>query len=159
MKKVFMIIALVAMIMLPAIAKTGLAVGLEAGEPSGVTVAYKVNDKWDGYATVGFGFIGGNFIDAVIGGQYKVTEFTISSAKFDVNAGAQVGTLIFLGDAKGVAIAARVTGQVAYDWTWENVGDFTAYLRAGIGAKFILSGDNAGVGLSWNAALGCVYHF
>ncbi len=165
MKKAIVIIALVAMIIVPVAAKSvlptknsGFAVGLELGEPTGITFDYKIDSKWDGYITAAFGFGSNSYIDAVLGGQYKVTDFKIDKAKFDVNVGVQAGALIYLGDASGIAIAARGTGSISYDWTWKNVGDFTAYLRAGIGYAIALSESVSG-GITFNAALGCVYHF
>ncbi len=166
MKKAIVIIALIAMIIVPVAAKSilpsqdkgGFAVGFEAGQPSGITFDYKIDSKWDGYITAAFGFGGeSGYIDAILGGQYKVTDFKIDKAKFDVNVGLQAGALIYLGDASGVAIAIRGTGSVSYDWTWKNVGDFTAYLRAGIGYAIGLS-ENVTGGVTFNAALGCVYH-
>ena len=158
MKRILIVLALVAMVIMPVAARGNFSVGLEAGQPSGVTFGYQINDKIDGYVTGAFGFGSTSYIDAVAGAQYKVTSFSIKGVDFDVLAGAQIGALFYLGDASGVALTARATGTVAYNWTWEKVGDFTAYLRAGIGARFGLSGE-AKTGLSWNAALGCVYHF
>ena len=165
MKKAIVIIALVAMIIVPVAAKSvlpstqkgGFAVGLELGQPTGITFDYKIDSKWDGYITAAFGFGGNGYIDVVAGGQYKVTDFKIDKAQFDVNVGLQAGADIVLGDNGGVRLAFRGTGSVSYDWTWKNVGDFTAYLRMGIGYAIALSDSVAG-GLSWNAALGCVYH-
>lgn len=165
MKKAIVIIALIAMIIVPVAAKSilpsqqkgGFAIGLELGQPTGITFDYKIDSKWDGYITAAFGFGNGGYIDAVLGGQYKVTDFKIDKAKFDVNVGLQAGANIGLGDSKGVRIAVRGTGAVSYDWTWKNVGDFTAYLRAGLGYAIALS-DSVTGGITWNAALGCVYH-
>lgn len=165
MKKTIAIIALVAMIILPVAAKSilptqksSLAVGIELGQPTGVTVSYDIDSKWDGYITAAFGFDSDSgYIDAVLGGQYKAGDFKIDKAKFDVNVGLQAGAIITLGEGGGVSLAVRGTGSVSYDWTWKNVGDFTAYLRAGVGPAInFASGVN--VGITWNAALGCVYH-
>ena len=165
MKKTIAIIALVAMIIVPVAAKSilptqksSLAVGIELGQPTGVTVNYDIDSKWDGYITAAFGFgSDSGYIDAVLGGQYKAGEFKINKAKFDVNVGLQAGAIINLGQSAGVRLAVRGTGSVSYDWTWKNVGDFTAYLRAGVGPAInFASGVN--VGITWNAALGCVYH-
>ncbi len=165
MKKAIVIIALIAMIIAPVAAasilpsqqKGGFAVGLELGQPTGITFDYKIDSKWDGYITAAFGFGNVSYIDAILGGQYKVTEFKIDKAAFDVNVGLQAGANFVLGESKGVRIAVRGTGSVSYDWTWKNVGDFTAYLRAGVGYAIALS-DSVSGGISWNAALGCVYH-
>ncbi len=165
MKKAIVIIALVAMIIAPVAAKSifpsqqksGFRLGLEAGQPSGITFGYKIDNKWDGYITAAFGFGNAGYIDAVLGGQYKVAEFKINKEVFDVNVGLQAGANFVLGESKGVKLAARGTASVSYDWTWKNVGDFTAYLRAGVGYAFALS-DSVTAGISYNAALGCVYH-
>ena len=158
MKKFFIVLALVMMVVTPVVARGNFSVGIEAGQPSGIVFGYQINDKIDVYATGSFGYVGGTFIDAALGAQYKVADFAIKGTDFRVSAGLQSGALFYVGDTKGIALSVRATGAVLYDWTWEKVGDFTAYLRAGIGARFGISGD-ATTGLSWNAALGCVYHF
>lgn len=158
MKKFFIVLALVMLVMAPVVAKEGFTVGIEAGQPSGITFGYQINDKINVYLTGGLGFGTINYIDAAIGGQYKVFDFTVGTANFDVLAGVQAGALFYLENTKGIALAARGTAAIAYNWTWGKLGDFTAYLRGGIGARFKLSGDVT-TGLSWNAALGCVYHF
>ena len=157
MKKVLIVLALVALAIVPVAAKGVAAVGLELGQPTGITFNYDIDKKWDGYATVAFGFGKASYINALVGGQYKVTDLQIGKADFDVNVGLQAGALFWFGEAKGVSIAARATGAVSYDWTWKNVGDFTAYIRLGIGYGFAIS-DGAKGGISWSAALGCVYH-
>lgn len=158
MKKVIIVLALIAMVVLPVAAKKSIgAVGLELGQPTGVTFNYDLDDNWDGYATVAFGLGGTSHVDALVGGQYKITEFKIEKAKFDVNVGVQAGAKIFFGDANGVVVAVRGTGAVSYDWTWKEVGDFTAYLRMGLGYGIALSENVAG-GIDFAAALGLVYH-
>ncbi len=153
MKKVLIVVALVALAIVPVAAK-GFGVGLEAGNPSGVTLAYDIDEKWDGYATIGFAFVGGG-LDAVVGGQYEVANFEIGKAEFDVNVGLQAGVYT---NFKSLGLAVRGTGAIDYDWTWKDVGDFTAYLRAAFGVGIGLTGDYAGAGFSWAGALGCVYY-
>ena len=168
MKKAIVIIALVAMIIVPVAAKSVLptsgnnvsAIGLEIGLPgvTGITFDYKIDSKWDGYATVAFGFGNGTYINALVGGQYKVTDFKIDKAQFDVNVGLQGGANIYIGDVSGVALAFRGTAAVSYDWNWKDLGDFSAYLRAGFGYAIGLSSGVSG-GFSWNVGLGCVRYF
>ena len=158
MKKALVIIALIAMVVVPVAAKKSVgAIGLEAGAPSGITFNYDLEDKWDGYATVGFGFVGGQYIDVVIGGQYKVDDFKIDKAKFDVNVGLQAGADIFLGESSGFAITVRGTASVSYDFKIKDVGDFTTYLRLAGGVGIGL-GNEVNIFPSWVAALGLVYH-
>lgn len=158
MKKAIIILALIAMVVLPVAAKKSIgAVGLELGQPTGVTFNYDLDDNWDGYATVAFGLGGTSYVDIVAGGQYKIAEFKIEKAKFDVNVGVQGGAKVFFGDVNGVAVAVRGTGSVSYDWTWKEVGDFTVYLRMGLGYAIALSENVAG-GIDFAGALGLVYH-
>ncbi len=159
MKKVFIVLALVVLAIVPVAAKGVMGVGLEAGNPSGVTFDYKIDEKWEGYTTVGFAFVGGKALDFVVGGQYKVTDFNIGKAQFDVKVGLQAGGILWLGDNSGFGIAVRGTGAVVYDWTWKNVGDFSAYIRLGLGVGIGVSGNHSGAGFSFSGALGCVYHF
>jgi len=159
MKKALIVIALIVLALVPVMAKDGFALGIELGEPTGVTFGYKVDDKWDGYVTAAVGFGRVSYLDAVCGAQFKVTDFKIGKAQFDVNVGGQAGINLLFGDANALAIAVRGTGSVSYDWTWKNVGDFTAYLRLALGARFKVSGEASLDTFSWAGALGCVYHF
>ena len=159
MKKALIVLALIVLAVVPVMAKEGFAIGLELGQPTGVTFDYKIDSKWDGYVTAAFGFGSTSYIDAVVGGQYKVTDFEIGKAQFDVNVGLQAGVNVLFGDTNAFAIAVRGTGSVSYDWTWKNVGDFTAYLRLALGARFKVSGDAELKPFSWAGALGLVYHF
>ena len=159
MKKTIIVIALVVLALVPVMAKEGFTLGIELGDPSGVTFGYKINDKWDGYVTAALGFGKNLYLDAVAGGQYKITDFNIDKAKFDVNVGAQVGVNVMFGEASALGIAVRGTGSVSYDWTWKDVGDFTAYLRLALGARFWLTNEPSLSMFSWAGALGCVYHF
>lgn len=158
MKKVLIVLALVALAIVPVAAKGVAAVGLELGQPSGITFRYDMDGKWDGYATVAFRFGTPTTIAVAVGGEYKVTDFNIDKAKFDVNVGIQSGAYLMFADKKvSVAIPVLATGSVAYNWTWKDVGDFTAYIRAGIGAAIGI-GDGVATSFAWGAALGCVYH-
>ena len=159
MKKALIVIALIVLVLVPVMAKEGFALGIELGEPTGVTFGYKVDNKWDGYVTAAVGFGKVSYLDAVCGAQVKVADFKIGKAQFNVNVGGQAGINLLFGDANALAVAVRGTGSVSYDWTWKNVGDFTAYLRLALGARFKVSGEASLDTFSWAEALGCVYHF
>ena len=160
MKRFIVIIALIAMLIVPAAAKGSFAIGagIEAGQPMGITVDYQYSDVTDIYAVGGFGFGPANYIDVAVGAQRNVTGFSIKDAWFDVSIGCQLGALFYFNDAKTFALDSRVTAALSYDWTWKNVGDFTAYLRGGAGLKFDISGGTS-VALAWSSTLGCIYHF
>ena len=160
MKKVLIVLALVALVLVPVAAKGATAIGGEFGEPTGITFRYDMEDKWDGYATVGGSFWGSHgYLNAAVGAEIKVADFNIDKAKFNVNVGAQVGfDFSFNKDYAYTAIAARGTGSVSYDFTINNKSDFTAYIRLGLGARFKLSGE-ADINLfSLAGVLGLVYH-
>lgn len=158
MKKLVIVLALVALVLVPvAAAKNVAAIGLELGLPTGITFDYKLDNKWDGYTTIAFGFGSVSYIDAVIGGQYKFSDFKIDKMQWDLNAGLQVGVNLWLGDNNGLGLAFRGTVSASHDWTWKDVGDFTIYLRGGIGYAVALSGNFTG-GISPCLALGLVYH-
>ncbi|MBO4394596.1 MAG: hypothetical protein J5800_09665 [Spirochaetales bacterium] len=160
MKKVIIVLALVALAIVPLAAKGAAAVGVELGQPTGITFRYDMDGKWDGYATVAFRFGSKSAaIAAAIGGEYKVTDFNIDKAKFNVNVGIQSGAYIGIGDNSGhITVPVLGTGSVSYDWTWKNVGDFTAYIRLGLGIAIGLGTDGGGLGFGFAGALGLVYH-
>lgn len=160
MKKTLIVLALVVLAIVPVAAKGSFGVGLELGAPVGVTFNYDLKGTkvdWEGYTTVGFGFIGGNNLDAVVGAQIKVVDFQISKAKFDVKVGAQAGAIVPFGEGP-FGVSLRGTAAISYDWLWKNVGNFTAYLRVAPGVKFTFAG---GFDAAFNiaGALGLVYHF
>lgn len=158
MKKVIIILALVALAIVPLAAKGVGAIGLELGQPTGITIRYDMDGKWNGYATGAFRFGNTSAIAIAVGGEFKVSDFNIDKAKFLVNAGIQSGVYIWTGDVSGLSIPVLGTVSVSYDWTWKNVGDFTAYLRAGLGYAIGI-GENISGEIAFNAALGMVYHF
>ena len=71
MKKVLIVLALVALAIVPVAAKGVAAIGIELGQPTGITFDYKIDNKWDGYVTGAFGFGSQSYIDVVVGGQYQ----------------------------------------------------------------------------------------
>ena len=160
MKKVIIVLALVALAIVPLAAKGAAAVGVELGQPTGITFRYDMDGKWDGSATVAFRFGSKSAaIAAAIGGEYKVTDFNIDKAKFNVNVGIQSGAYIGIGDNSGhITVPVLGTGSVSYDWTWKNVGDFTAYIRLGLGIAIGLGTDGGGLRFGFAGALGLVYH-
>ena len=93
--------------------------------------------------------------------EFKVAEFNIDKAKFNVNVGGQVGANIGLHkDYQYFAIAVRGTGSVSYDFSINNSSDWTAYIRLALGARFKISGeaDSSFSPFSWAGVLGLVYH-
>lgn len=161
MKKVLIVLALVALVLVPVAAKGAAAVGGEVGEPTGVTFCFKGEKGSNLYVTAGAYLGGYAYLDAAAGMEFKVAEFNIDKAKFNVNVGGQVGANIGLHkDYQYFAIAVRGTGSVSYDFSINNSSDWTAYIRLALGARFKISGEADGSfnPFSWAGVLGLVYH-
>ena len=154
MKKIFAIVLLIALALVPVFAKSEFfAVGLEAGYPAaGVTVNYDIDSKWDGYATASFDYRGA--ITVAVGGQYEVTKLEIESVKLPVMVGLQVVPTVAVKTGT-FSLQALATGAVNYDFSIDDF-DFTAYFRAGLGLGIVFGGTPK---FAYGAALGCVYNF
>ena len=157
MKKVRIVLALVVMVLVPVTAKAAATIGGEIGYPMGVTFGFKGEKGTNLYVTAGAGLGNPLYLDVVGGMEFKLTEFKIESETFNVNAGAQAGVDIWLGDYSAMAVAVRGTIGVSYDW---KKIDWTTYARLGLGARFKVSGgDEAKINpFSWSFVLGMVYH-
>ena len=160
MKRFLTVCILITVVLFSIVAKEGFKVSFEVGRPLGISIGYQINDKIDAYLTGSFGFGSRNFVDEVIGVQYKVTSFSIKTSTFNVLTGVQVGATQFFKNedrGDGIILVTRVTGALTYDWTWKNVGDFSVYLKTGLGTGFRLTGDTSTC-FSWNVVLGCSYY-
>ncbi|MDD3423209.1 hypothetical protein, partial [Sphaerochaeta sp.] len=91
------------------------AVGLNLGTNTGVGVQYRMND-FDIVGNLGFGFLDG-YLSFDVAANYKVTEFEIEKAKFDVTVGggAYVGIPIESGAKLGLAAIAPVGVMYSLD--------------------------------------------
>lgn len=161
MKKVLIVLALVALVLVPVAAKKATTVGGELGEPTGATFGFKTDKDWNTYVTAGAYLGSYAYLDAAVGEEVKVAEFNIDKAKFDVNVGGQIGLNLGLHkDYRYFAVAVRATGSVSYDFSINNSSDWTAYIRLALGARFKISGETDGAfnPFSWAGVLGLVYH-
>ncbi|MGE4453880.1 MAG: hypothetical protein AB7D92_05045 [Sphaerochaeta sp.] len=154
MKKMLLAVLLLALVLLPATAaerasKTDLAVGLNLGTNSGVGVQYRMND-FDVIGNLGFDVFDGTFaVDAAA--NYKVAEFSIEKADFDVTVGG--GVALNLGS--DINLAAIVPVGVAYHL--EN-NDFPLdfYFRTGPAFRLIKESKEF---FGWYGALGALWRF
>ena len=156
MKKVLIVLALLALVIVPVAAENVAAIGGEAGYPaSGVTLNYNIDKKWDGYVTLGVWY--GHGFEAVAGMQFRVGGFNIEKAEFDINLGLQAGAVIGRDYLKVIAAG---TGSISWDFSIEKT-DWTLYLRLGAGAGILVKGGEEGkvtAGFDMTGALGLVYH-
>lgn len=159
MKKIFIVLTLVAIVFLPAVAKSNFAIGLEMGQPSGVTFVYSINDKINVYTSTSIGFRKTPYIDIHAGYQNMIASFNIKETKFNINGGVQVGGIFCTGDSSDILLTVKGIASISHSWSLETSGDFTAYVRGGIGAGFKIKGRGNNVNLDWTTVLGCIYHF
>ncbi|MGE4468233.1 hypothetical protein [Sphaerochaeta sp.] len=139
MKKVLLAVLLLAMVLLPAtaaegVSKTDLAVGLNLGTNTGVGVQYRMND-FDVIGNVGFGFLNGSHLSVDAAANYKVAEFNIEKAQFDVTVGGGAAISIPFDESK-MGLAAIVPVGLVYSM---NNQDFPLdfYLRIAPGIAIL----------------------
>ncbi len=112
MKRFLFVLVLVALLLVPVsaatggVAKTDLAIGLNLGTGVGAAVQYKM-DGFDLIGNLGFGFLSG-YLSVDGAANFKLTEFTIDKAMFDVTVGggAYVGIPLKSGQKFGLAAIA-----------------------------------------------------
>ena len=157
MKKVLIVLALVALVLVPVAAEKATYVGGEIGYPMGVTFGFRGEKGTSLYLTAGAGYGRTTYFDIVAGMEFKVGEFKIDTEVFNMNAGVQAGIDLWLGDPSAMAVAVRGTFGISYDW---KKIDWTTYTRLGLGARFkVAGGDEAKFNpFSWSFVLGMVYH-
>lgn len=157
MKKVLLAVLLLAMVLLPATAaerasKTDLAVGLNLGTNTGVGVQYRMND-FDVIGNVGFGFIGGSSLSVDAAANYKVAEFNIEKAQFDVTVGGGAALSIPFEEGKKLGLAAIVPVGIVYSMDNKDLPlDF--YLRLAPGVSILPD-----VGFHMGGYIGALWRF
>ncbi|MDD3059036.1 MAG: hypothetical protein EOM32_08555 [Spirochaetia bacterium] len=87
MKRVLLVLLLVALALVPATAaerasKTDLALGLNLGTSASIAAQYRM-DSFDLIANIGFGFLN-EYLSAEVAANFKVAEFKIENADFDI---------------------------------------------------------------------------
>lgn len=164
MKKAFIVLLIALTIAAPVFAapafdldkatKGTFGAGLNLGSAEGAVVKFD-NSTWDVYANVGYLVFGGTpGFSVELGGEFKVSEFSIEDVDFDINAGLMIP--VYLGG--GFGFGAQATIGTSYDFSIKDIGSFQAYVRLGLGVQFQIAGAfTAGIGGS--GALGLVYLF
>ncbi|MGH0054549.1 MAG: hypothetical protein ACQ5SW_14280 [Sphaerochaetaceae bacterium] len=157
MKKVLLAVLLLALVLLPATAaerasKTDLAVGLNLGTNTGVGVQYRINDL-DVIGNIGFGFIGGSNLSVDAAANYKIAEFSIENAQFDVTLGGGAAMSIPFESGKKFGLAAIVPVGIVYSLEDKDFPlDF--YLRLAPGVSILPD-----VGFHMGGYLGALWRF
>ncbi|MBK5201620.1 MAG: hypothetical protein JJE21_08870 [Spirochaetaceae bacterium] len=128
--------------------------GISLGTNSGAQVNYRVNDQLTTETILGFGALNTN-LNVEYYGMYKVNEFRINDAMFNVNTGLGVSFGTNFSDT--VSIAPLAAGEITYSFDDEFPLDIG--LRAGIGPEFKFINNILIFGPSWNAGLYGLWRF
>ena len=157
MKKVLLALILVALVLVPVTAaterasKTDLAVGLNLGTNSGVGVQYRMND-FDLIGNLGFDLFNG-YLSVDAAANYKVAEFNIEKAQFDVTVGGGAYLGIPIESGAKLGLAAIIPVGIVYSM---NNNDFPLdfYLRIAPGISILPD-----VGFHVGGYLGALWRF
>lgn len=99
MKKVLLMLVLIALVVIPVSAANDLAVGLNLGTTAGVGARYRMDD-FDIVGNLSIGFIGGSNLALDAAANYKVYDFEINNEPFDVTVGGGLAVAIPLGSGE-----------------------------------------------------------
>lgn len=157
MKKVLLALILVTLVLVPAtaategVSKSDFAVGLNLGTNTGVGVQYRMND-FDLIGNIGFDLFNG-YLSVDAAANYKVAEFNIEEAQFDVTVGGGAYVGIPLESSKDLGLAVIVPVGIVYSM---NNADFPLdfYLRIAPGIRILPD-----VGFHIGGYLGALWRF
>ena len=124
-------------------------IGLNLGNPTGLMAELNTKD-YDFYLNLGFDYNYNFGFSGAVGVDYKITEFNIEKAKFDVGIGGEVPVAVTSGF---FLVKGLFTGSVSYQF--EEI-PLKTYIRLGLGAEFNTSN---GFGFGSGGGIGAIYHF
>lgn len=151
MRKVFLTLVIITLILVPVTANNSFALGLNLGTNMGLGVQYQMKD-FDLVGNVGYGLLKG-FLSVDAAASYKVTDFTVGKARIDVTAGAGGLVGVPLTKDGGLAVAAIVPVGLKYSMPNKDVPlDF--YLRVSPGVQILPEID-----FYWGANLAVLWRF
>ena len=154
MKKVFIVLALVLVMIVPLSAASymktnGVGVGVSGGYPfSGAAFKYGMDD-FRIVGTLGYNYGGG--ISVEVGAQYDVYQFDIGELPFYVNVGVTGSASFIFDDLKNIGVAANV--PVGLSYFFEQF-PMEVFLNVAPGVKILLS-----IGFDIGGALGALWYF
>lgn len=163
--RTILIVALLALILAPVTAApfknatsgsySKYALGLNVGTNTGLGFQYKVNRDFDITGNLGLNNFNTNSLSFDAAATYKIAEFNIDKAKFDVTLGLGGNVGIPLVSGGSFNVSALVPVGVTYHFT--NV-PIDVYLRVAAGVKIIDSGA-LNIGFDYGAFLGGLWRF
>ncbi len=154
MKKVLFTLLAVMLVLAPVSAKNDVAVGVNLGTNMGVGFQYQMKD-FDLVGNVGYSLLDlqNPHLSVDAAASYKVYEFAINKAKFDVTVGLGGSANIPFTQGGGFGVAALVPVGLRYSLDAKNVPlDFI--LRVSPGVQILPK-----VGFGWGANLAVLWRF
>ncbi len=132
MKKVVFAILAVMLVLVPVSAQSNFALGLNLGTNMGVGFQFQMKD-FDLVGNVGYSLVDAKHLSVDAAASYKVADFAISKAQFDVTAGIGGYVNIPFSDQASLGAAVLVPVGVKYSLANKNVPlDFILRLSPGL---------------------------
>jgi hypothetical protein len=152
MRKVFLALVLLALIVVPVTAKSTFAAGVNLGTNMGAGLQFQVDD-FDIVANVGYNLLSSGYLSVDAAASYTATSFDVGSARIDVTAGlgAAAGFAFTTGTKPSVAAIAPIGLKYSLD---NNDVPLDFYLRVSPGLQILPK-----IGFAWGANLAVLWRF
>ncbi len=131
------------------------ALGLNLGTNTGLGFQVRANRDFDVIGNLGFNDFGNSHLSFDVAANYKIGEFNIDRADFDVTMGLGVNVGIPLQDSYGFDFTVLVPFGVVYHFTEVPID---VYFRLAPGLQ-IVKDNEVGVGLGFSGFLGGLWRF
>jgi hypothetical protein len=166
MKKLVLVLVLVAMILVPvtsaametsSAAKSTYAVGLNLGTNSGIGFQYKLNKDFDLIGNLGLDNFATTRLSFDAAVNVKVYQFSIEDADFDVTVGAGAYVGIPLQSGLGFDVSAIVPVGIVYSFD-EDIAPIDLYIRLAPGLQ-IIKANVIDLGFDFMGYIGGLWRF
>ncbi|MCK9548163.1 MAG: hypothetical protein RBS49_00700 [Sphaerochaeta sp.] len=112
MRKTVLVLLVMTLVLVPVSAKNSFAAGVNLGSNAGLGFQYRLSD-FDLVGNIGYGFFDG-YLSVDAAASYKVTDFKIEQAAFDVTVGGGAYVGIPVSGAKSLGLAVIVPVGLKY---------------------------------------------
>lgn len=162
-RKMLLVMILVALVLVPATSaslstsrasQSKFALGLNLGTNTGLGFQYRANRDFDFIGNLGLNNFGVDYLSFDLAANYKIAEFSIEKADFDVTMG--VGGFVGIPLNKGgVKLSALVPFGVVYHF---NEVPIDTYIRIAPGLRILKEGV-VDLGLGFSGYIGALWRF
>ncbi|HKL56851.1 MAG TPA: hypothetical protein VJ854_00505 [Sphaerochaeta sp.] len=131
------------------------ALGINLGTNTGLGFQYRANRDFDVIGNLGFSNFGNSHLSFDVAANYKIGQFNIDRADFDVTLGGGVNVGIPLKDGQGFDFTVLFPFGIVYHFTEAPID---VYIRLAPGFQ-IVKGDEVGFGFGFSGFLGALWRF